>query len=184
MSSASPTADGEKPDHHHDVVVEIGGKANPPGFDDELKGLEPGAQKTFTIHYPDDYAVKEMAGTSVEYSVTVKDLRKRVLPALDDEFAKDVGEFETLQALRDRISQDLQREAEAEADRKLRSDLMKALAGAGDGGYARVARGTRARAAHRRVRAATDGSADRSAAAPISTGISSATASATRAASR
>ena len=124
----APTAAGEKPDHHQDVVVEIGGKANPPGFDENLKGLEAGAQKTFTIHYPDDYAVKEMMGTSVEYSVTVKDLRKRVLPALDDEFAKDVGEFETLQALRDRVSQDLQREAEAEADRNLRSDLMKELA--------------------------------------------------------
>ena len=66
--------------------------------------------------------------TSVEYSVTVKDLRKRVLPALDDEFAKDVGEFDTLQALRDRLSGDLQREAEAEADRTLRGDLMKTLA--------------------------------------------------------
>jgi trigger factor len=69
-----------------------------------------------------------MAGTSVEYSVTVKDLRKRVLPGLDDEFAKDVGEFDTLQALRDRVSADLQREAEAEADRTLRGDLMKTLA--------------------------------------------------------
>jgi trigger factor len=116
------------PEHHHDVVVEIGGKANPPGFDENLKGLEAGASKTFTIHYPEDYAVKEMAGTSVEYSVTVKDVRTRVLPALDDEFAKDVGEFETLQALRDRVLQDLQREAEAEADRNLRSDLMKELA--------------------------------------------------------
>jgi trigger factor len=116
------------PEHHHDVVVEIGGKANPPGFDENLKGLEAGASKTFTIHYPEDYAVKEMAGTSVEYSVTVKDVRTRVLPALDDEFAKDVGEFETLQALRDRVLQDLQREAEAEADRNLRSDLMRELA--------------------------------------------------------
>ncbi len=116
------------PEHHHDVVVEIGGKANPPGFDENLKGLELGASKTFTVHYPEDYAVKEMAGTSVEYSVTVKDLRTRVLPVLDDEFAKDVGEFETLQALRDRVLHDLQREAEAEADRNLRSDLMKELA--------------------------------------------------------
>ena len=48
----APTAAGEKPEHHHDVVVEIGGKANPPGFDDELRGLERGGQKTFTIHYP------------------------------------------------------------------------------------------------------------------------------------
>ena len=121
-------AAGEKSDHHHDVVVEIGGKANPPGFDDHLKGLEAGADKSFTIHYPDDYAVKEMAGTSVDYHVQVKDIRKRVLPALDDEFAKDVGEFDTLQALRDRIQQDLQKEAEAEADRALRGDLLKALA--------------------------------------------------------
>ena len=121
-------AAGEKSDHHHDVVVEIGGTANPPGFDDHLKGLEAGADKSFTIHYPDDYAVKEMAGTSVDYHVQVKDIRKRVLPALDDEFAKDVGEFDTLQALRDRIQQDLQKEAEAEADRALRGDLLKALA--------------------------------------------------------
>ena len=121
-------AAGEKSDHHHDVVVEIGGKANPPGFDDHLKGLAAGADKSFTIHYPDDYAVTEMAGTSVDYHVQVKDIRKRVLPELDDEFAKDVGEFDTLQALRDRIQQDLQKEAEAEADRTLRGDLLKALA--------------------------------------------------------
>jgi trigger factor len=122
------TAAGEKGDHHHDVVVEIGAKANPPGFDDHLKGLEAGADKSFTIHYPEDYAIKEMAGTSVDYAVTVKDIRKRVLPALDDEFAKDVGEFDTLEALRGRIVQDLQREAEQEADRNLRADLLKGLA--------------------------------------------------------
>ena len=124
-----PTAQGDKPDHHHDVVIELGGKANPPGFDDHLLGLMPGAQKSFTIHFPDDYAVKEMAGTSVDYEVQVKDIRKRVLPELDDEFAKDVGEFDTLQALRERIEQDLQREAESEADRNLRGALMKELAG-------------------------------------------------------
>ena len=122
------TAEGEKDDHHHDVVVEIGAKANPPGFDDNLKGLEPGAEKSFTIHYPDDYAVKELAGTSMDYSVKVKDIRKRVLPALDDEFAKDLGEFDTLDALRARIQQDLEREAEQEADRNLRGSLLKELA--------------------------------------------------------
>ncbi len=122
------TAEGEKDDHHHDVVVEIGAKANPPGFDDNLKGLEPGAGKSFTIHYPDDYAVKELAGTSMDYSVKVKDIRKRVLPALDDEFAKDLGEFDTLDALRARIQQDLEREAEQEADRNLRGSLLKELA--------------------------------------------------------
>jgi trigger factor len=124
-----PTAAGENPEHHHDVVVEIGGKANPPGFDDHLKGLDAGAEKSFTIHYPDDYTVKEMAGTSVDYTVKAKDIRRRVLPALDDEFAKDVGDFQTLDALRERVLADLKSEAEAEADRRLRSDLLKQLAG-------------------------------------------------------
>ncbi|HEV3217286.1 MAG TPA: trigger factor [Vicinamibacterales bacterium] len=117
-----------KGEHHHDVAIEIGGKANPPGFDDEIKGLEAGAEKSFTIHYPEDYAVKELANTDVRYHVRVQDIRKRVLPALDDEFAKDVGDFQTLEALRARITDDLQREAEAEADRRLRADLLKALA--------------------------------------------------------
>ena len=122
-------AGGAKGEPSHDVVVEIGGKANPPGFDDEIKGLEAGAEKRFTIHYPEDYVVKEMANTDVLYQVKVKDIRTRVLPLLDDEFAKDMGDFPTLDALRARITDDLRREAEAEADRQLRADLLKALAG-------------------------------------------------------
>jgi trigger factor len=116
-------------DRHDDVAVEIGGKANPPGFDAELTGLLSGDEKTFTLRYPDDYAVKEMANTEFTYHVKVKDIRTRVLPALDDEFAKDVGDFATLDALRERITGDLQREAEREADRQLRADLLKELAG-------------------------------------------------------
>jgi trigger factor len=123
-----PHGDHKHAHTHQDVVVEIGGKANPPGFDDQLRGLEVGAEKSFTIHYPEDYPVTEMANTDVHYKVRVKDLRTRVLPALDDEFAKDVGDFATLAALRERITTDLQREAESEADRQLRGDLLKELA--------------------------------------------------------
>ncbi len=122
-------AAGAQPDRHQDVAVEMGGKANPPGFDDEIRGLRDGEQKTFTIHYPEDYAAKELAGTDVQYPVTVKGIRRRTVPALDDEFAKDVGDFDTLAALRARVEEDLQREAEAEADRRLRADLLKELAG-------------------------------------------------------
>src|SRR4029453_10969552 len=83
--------DASGPDRHEGVSIEIGSKANPPGFDAELIGLSPGDEKTFTIHFPEDYAVSEMAGTDVTYSVTTKELRRRMLPELDDEFAKDVG---------------------------------------------------------------------------------------------
>jgi trigger factor len=117
-----------KPDRHENVSLEIGSAANPPGFDANLVGLTNGAQKTFMIHFPDDYAVKEMANTDVEYSVTVKDVRRKVLPELDDEFAKDLGSFESLDALRDRVRGDLQQESEEHSTQHLRTDLLKQLA--------------------------------------------------------
>ena len=94
---------GGAPDKHPDVSVELGAKANPPGFDEQLLGLEPGATKAFTIHYPADYPIGELANTEVSYTVTVKGLKRRVLPELDDEFAKDLGEFDTLDALKARV---------------------------------------------------------------------------------
>ncbi|MGE5244383.1 MAG: trigger factor [Betaproteobacteria bacterium] len=119
-------ADGA-PERHENVTIEFGAKANPPGFDEQLLGLEAGASKTFTITYPADYAIKELAGTSVEYSVTVKGIKRRVLPALDDEFAKDVGDFATLDGLRQRVRADLEHEARHAAERDERSELMKQL---------------------------------------------------------
>jgi trigger factor len=118
---------GGNPDRHDDVTLELGSPANPPGFDAELIGLRTGESKTFTIHFPEDYAVKEMANTDVEYTVAVKDIRRKVLPELDDEFAKDVGAFESLGALRDRVRADLQQESEEHAIQHLRTDLLKQL---------------------------------------------------------
>jgi trigger factor len=118
----------EKTDRHENVTVDIGGTANPPGFDEQLTGLTAGAQKTFDITYPADYAIKELAGTTVRYDVSVKAIRKRIVPELDDEFAKDVGEFDSLDALRTRVREDLDHEARHEADREMRADLMKQLA--------------------------------------------------------
>jgi len=115
-------------DTHKDVSIELGAKANPPGFDDQLLALEAGAAKSFTIHYPQDYPIGELANTDVSYRVTVKGLKRRVLPELDDEFAKDLGEFETLDALKTRVRDDLEHEAKHAADREVRGDLMKQLA--------------------------------------------------------
>ena len=116
-----------KPDQHENVSIELGSAANPPGFDAQLIGLRQGEQKAFTIHFPEDYAVKEMAATDVAYSVTVKDVRRKVLPDLDDEFAKDLGEFQSLGALRDRVRADLQEEAEDQARQHVRTDVLKQL---------------------------------------------------------
>src|SRR5258708_5021683 len=106
----------QKSDTQENVTVDIGAAANPPGFDDELRGLTPGAQKTFDVRYPGDYTIAELAGTTVSYDVNVKAVRKRIVPALDDEFAKDVGDFASLDALRARIREDLEHEARHEKE--------------------------------------------------------------------
>jgi trigger factor len=119
---------GRKSDTHDNVTVDIGAAANPPGFDEELTGLTAGERKTFDIRYPGDYTIKELAGRTVTYDVTIKALRSRIVPSLDDEFAKDVGDFASLDALRGRVREDLEHEAGHEAEREMRGALMKQLA--------------------------------------------------------
>jgi trigger factor len=123
------TAGSDQADQHENVSVEIGAAVNPPGFDEQLSGLEAGAQKEFDVQYPADYAISELAGSSVHYAVTVKAIRRRVVPALDDEFAKDLGEFATLADLRARVREDLRKSGEQDADRQVRADLLKQLSG-------------------------------------------------------
>jgi trigger factor len=122
------TAPETETDKHDNVTVDIGGQANPPGFDEALLGLTATDQKTFDVTYPEDYTVKELAGTTVKYDVAIKAIRKRVVPELDDEFAKDLGEFDSLEALRTRVRADLEHEAQHEAEREMRGELLKQLA--------------------------------------------------------
>jgi trigger factor len=128
IAGEEPPRGQPQTDKHEDVTVEIGAPANPPGFDDQLIGLREGVEKTFDVKYPADYEIAELAGSNVTYSVQVKAIRQRVVPALDDEFAKDLGEFENLEALRARIRADLEHEAGHEAEREERSELLKQLA--------------------------------------------------------
>jgi trigger factor len=117
----------QEADRHDNVSIEIGSAANPPGFDANLVGLNAGEEKTFTVHFPADYAVTEMADTDVTYSVKVKEIRRKVLPELDDEFAKDLGAFDSLPALRDKIRADLEEDARENATRQVRSAILKQL---------------------------------------------------------
>jgi trigger factor len=117
-----------KSETNTDVTYEIGAASNPPGFDAHVTGLVPGDQRTFTIRFPEDYAAADLRGSEVEYAVTVKAIRRKIVPTLDDEFAKDLG-LESLDALRERVRTDLQAEAERTAKREQRDDLLRQLAG-------------------------------------------------------
>ena len=122
--------DGNKApeDKHQQASIELGAATNPPGFDDQVIGMAVGETKSFTLTYPNDYSDEGLAGSTLECTVTVHEIKRRVVPALDDEFAKDLGEFESLEALRTRVRTDLEAEATESAERQVRSDLMKKLA--------------------------------------------------------
>jgi trigger factor len=86
-----------------------------PGWEDQLIGMEMGATRGFDITFPDDYRVEELQGKEAHFEVELLDLRERVLPDLDDEFASSVGDVATLDELRVEIREALQKRAEAEA---------------------------------------------------------------------
>ena len=116
------------PEPLKDVQMEIGSDANPPGFDDELVGLVPGDKRSFTVTHADNDAVRRLAGRRAAYAIEVKNLQRPVLPDLDDEFARSIGRFEDLGALRVQVDADLRAQAELEGRNEVREDLLRQLA--------------------------------------------------------
>jgi trigger factor len=117
----------DKPEALQNVTVELGAPNNAPGFDQHLSGTSVADARSFTVTYPAQYEMPELAGATVDYDVTVKGIRRKELLPLDDEFAKEVSELETLEELRQRIKEDLQHEAEHEADHQVRHELLQQL---------------------------------------------------------
>ena len=113
---------------HTDVQVEIGAPGNPPGFDEHVTGLDVGASTTFAATTPDDTQT-DPGDAEVEYAVNIKGIHLRVLPDLDDDLARDLGTYKTLEELRAQLTADLRAKAERESDRKMRDELLTQLAG-------------------------------------------------------
>ena len=109
------------------ATLELGAEGNPPGFDDELVGLSVGDSKTFELTYPEGSEPAELAGRRVTHEVTVREHHRRVLPDVDEAFAKSAGGFDSVEALKERIAADLRREADVETRRGVRRDLLRQL---------------------------------------------------------
>ncbi len=105
------------------VELELGSQRFLPGFEEQLAGARAGEDREVRVRFPDDYATRELAGRDAVFAVHVAAIKRRVVPVLDDEFAKDLGEFESLEALRARVRTDL----EAGAERAARAELHRTL---------------------------------------------------------
>jgi trigger factor len=109
------------------LTVALGHEGYLPGFTDQLTGMQKGESKHFHLDMPPDYPRKELAGRTVEFRVTVKEVKKRRVPELNDDFAKSVGDVETLAALRDKLRQQLIQRKTREQDGALKRALMEKL---------------------------------------------------------
>jgi trigger factor len=112
-----------------DSLVEIGGKDTVEAFTTALRGATPGQTINVAAEYPADYPQAHLAGKTVDYTIDVKGIKKRILPDLNDEFAKEVGAFESLADLENRIRENLvnrkRRAVEAETKDKLFAALIE-----------------------------------------------------------
>jgi trigger factor len=119
--------EGGKGGHDENALIEIGNAGNHPDMNRGLEGMALGEAKDIDVTWGAD-AAPSVAGKTVRYSVKLKGLKKKVLPAADDDFAKDLGEFESLAQLRDQVRQQLLAAEERRADREVKSALVEALA--------------------------------------------------------
>jgi trigger factor len=132
--SESETKAGAKssegqPVHMDEVLVEIAGKDTMPEFTEHLRGTSPGDQRTFDVNYPEDTQDKRLAGKTFSYTVKVQSIKQKTLPELNDEFAKQLGEFQTIddvrKAIREQIESERKHQAQHEAKDKLVGELIQ-----------------------------------------------------------
>jgi trigger factor len=123
--------DGGKGGRDENALIEIGNEGNHPGMNAGLEGMSAGETREIEVTWGED-AAPSIAGKTVRYTVTLKGLKKKVVPAADDEFAKDLGEFDSLAALRDKLRAQLQAAEERRADRDTKGALVQALVAKAD----------------------------------------------------
>ena len=108
-------------------TLEVGAGQALPQFDDAVTGLQLGAPRNVQVRYPENYPNKEIAGKVVDFSLVAREIKQKVVPALDDEFAKDHGECASLDELRDRIRARLMGELKRYQDEDLKEKIISGL---------------------------------------------------------
>ena len=109
------------------ATIEIGSGSFVPGFEEQLEGMAKGETREIEVTFPEGERRGELAGKRARFRVTLQEIKRKVVPAIDDELAKDVGGFATLDALRRKVREDLQAETEQEARQALRDQTRETL---------------------------------------------------------
>jgi trigger factor len=104
----------------NDYLLELGGGQLIEGFEEQLTGAEAGDERKVEVTFPEDYQAEELAGEDAVFKVEVKEVREKVLPGLDDDFASEASEFETLEELRADIAKRVSEAVDERAEQDFR----------------------------------------------------------------
>ena len=116
--------EGGKAENHD---LEIGSNTFIPGFEDQIIGMKIDEEKDIKVKFPDEYFSKDLAGKDATFKVKVNEIKKKELPKLDDEFAKDVSEFDTLKELKESIKEKQQKQNDERAKYETQDAVIKAV---------------------------------------------------------
>ena len=121
-----------RPDEHDPTTANgyhfvLGSGAVMPEIDAAAAGMSAGEQREVVLHFPDDHRIESLRGKGGSATLKVSEVKEKILPALDDDFAKSLGEFETLDALRAELSRQLEARAQTEQRRELEDKVVGAV---------------------------------------------------------
>lgn len=107
--------------------LQLGSHSFIPGFEEEVKGMSAGEEKTFALTFPKEYHAVYLAGKEAQFAVTIRAVQEMQVPELNDEFAKSLGAFESLEALKNNVREGMEAESAAQRKNEQRTALLDAL---------------------------------------------------------
>ncbi len=111
-----------------DQLIELGSGRLIPGFEEQLEGIKAGEARTVKLAFPDDYQAEELAGKDAEFAVTAAEIRRRILPELNDEFANEAAGLETIAELREDLAAQMLAADRDKAEEEFREAVLDAVA--------------------------------------------------------
>ena len=115
------------PVKNEEMTLEVGGGDTLEDFSEHLRGMNPGEEKEFDVSYPEDYGQPKLAGKTVRFRAQVKGVRRKELPEINDEFAQDLGDYRTVDELREAVRKSLFGQRQFEAQQEAKNQLVDKL---------------------------------------------------------
>jgi len=127
LSLESLSAVEGPPVKNDEMTLEVGGGDTLEDFSTQLRGMSPGEEKEFDVQYPDDYGQPKLSGKTVRFRAHVKGVRRKELPEINDEFAQDLGDYRTVDELREAVRKSLFAQRQFEAQQEAKNQLVDKL---------------------------------------------------------